>query len=331
MTDVARKQSEVLTGTSGAMTARMYELGRAEATPADEWPVDQIIEHLDHNTCRLCQLLHGRKIRRGSPEWIRWHLASHIHCRRILVAIHKDERDNNGNPAEQDLHEPPDKLVEQLGGDLEEARRAWAKLIQQEGHFVTDPKKYEGLRVPARPTGRDFIYSRKAGEKAKLIFARAIPDAALRETLRQIAGTIVADAISSGAGAYAAINARILGQCAQQGATRQWWGHYGADFKHHRDDWGIRQLLSSADFRQLPSAVLGANPDVAVLMYNSLDYGEMPLVVFRARNVQVGRNTIREAWTCWDTERSQLFHAGQLHYDQFVSEGADWTELVGEW
>lgn len=40
-----------------------------------------------------------------------------------------------------------------------------APLVEQHGHFVSNPDKYTPLRLPAGPTGRDFTFRvTKAGE-----------------------------------------------------------------------------------------------------------------------------------------------------------------------
>jgi hypothetical protein len=321
-TTIAAAADKLLTGTTGALTARTYELGKDDAIPDAEWPYSQIIEHLDKRLCALCRAVHGKIVVKGTPEHARWRLPSHINCRRILVDLHRDQRDADGKPPQPDLREPPDGV----------SQDAWDKLVKQHGHFLNDPKKYEALRCPARPTGRDFIYRAPApGRKGELVFARALPDGLLRETLKAIASPIVTEALAQGAGEVAAVNANVLKQCAQQSANRQWWDHYPHEVGEHAGDWGVRNQLSEQLYRTLPTEVLQADPDVALSEYHSLKYGWRKSVVFRAHNLKLGHARLDEAWVQWDTHSGDLFHVGKLDLGIYQGEHADWVTLTGDW
>lgn len=309
----------LLTGTTGALTARFYELGKSEATDAAEWPWAQIIEHLDKRLCDLCRAVNGKIVLKGSPEWLRWHLPSHLNCRRIMVDIHRDEQNNEGQPPTPDLKEPPD------GMDAD----TWKKLVKQQGHFLDDEKKFAHLRLPARPTGRDFIFSPPhEGRKGELIFAKALPSSLLRETLQQLTRPLL-EAATNGEVLLPA-DAHVLTQCARQSANRQWVQNPSLDMDHHRRDWGAEQILSPSEYRQLAGQLLDADPAVAACNYQSIHYGEVPTVIFHAPQVTVGQTTLEDVSLLWDADRCLLSHAGKLHLADFKEEPG-FRALLGAW
>jgi hypothetical protein len=312
MPTVEQTRDSVLAGITGAFPAAYYQLGKDDGLDPVEYPLAQIIEHLDGKICPLCRSVHGKIVAKGTPEWVRWRLPSHINCRRITVDIHKDEVDNEGNPTRPDFVEPE------------------ADLVKRHGHFVNDPKKYEALRVPARPTGRDFIVRRLAGQSTELIFARALPEGLLKATLRTIGNAIITETINNGPGQYAAQHARILQQCARQGANRQYWDHLPLDLDHHADDWGVANYLSEREYRSVPGAVLDGAHDTSILLDQSTDYGEMPLVWFRADGVRVGRFELDEVDALWDVDRSAFYHVGRLRRADLAG-SAEFTPLTGDW
>lgn len=309
--DTSSLADNMLSGITGAFPATYYQLGKDDLSP-DDYPLAQIIERLDSPTiCDLCKHLHGMIVRKGTPEYARWRLPSHIHCRRIMVDIHRDEVDNEGRPTEANFVEPP------------------ADLVRRHGHFVNEPKRYEALRVPARPTGRDFIVRRTAGQQTELIFARALPDTLLRATMRQIAMTIFEDVIYNGPGAYAAQHARILQQCARQSAARQWWDHFDSEVAHWAHQWG--DYLSREQFLQLPARALEAGPDVSILNYASRKRGEIPTVVFRARNLTVGHVDLDRLHVMWSADDGKFFHVHRLNEARLLDEAGDFAPLTGDW
>ncbi|MDW8029601.1 MAG: hypothetical protein RMK94_14550 [Armatimonadota bacterium] len=109
--------------------------------PVEDYPFAQIIETLDKRVCPLCSFLHGKIIRRGTPEWQQFSRPSHINCRRRFFYFHKDTR-FAGQPIRPTFTSPPKSLVE------------------KHGHFHKDPQKYVELRVPAYADRRQFVFKR---------------------------------------------------------------------------------------------------------------------------------------------------------------------------
>ncbi len=112
--------------------------------PDDEYPLAQISEILDERTCPLCQLLDGKIIQRGTPEWDEYRKPSHINCRRTFIYIAKEEIESEN--IEPDFAPPPPDIV------------------AKHGHFHIDPNRYSPLRVPAFADVRQFIVRRLKGE-----------------------------------------------------------------------------------------------------------------------------------------------------------------------
>jgi hypothetical protein len=319
MPDLADTIDKLLTGTTGALAARFFELGKDAAMDAAEWPWAQIIEHLDKRICDLCRAVNGKMLLKGSPEWARWHLPSHLNCRRITVDVHKDEKDNEGNSPRQDIKEPPDGM----------SQEAWDKVVKQHGHFLNDPKKYSALRIPARPTGRDFIYSRGAeGFPGKLTFARALPDALLKTTLQRITLPIV-EAATNGEVLLPA-DAHVLTQCARQSANREWYDDLPADLARHQRDWEDVKVLSQSEYKQVAGEVLDADPAVAACNYQSAKYGEVPTVIFHADQVVIGKTKLEDASLLWDADRCTISNVGKLDLTELAKEPG-FRKLIGAW
>ena len=307
-----RLVDHLLGTTTGAFETAIYRLGQESALPASDYPHAQIIETLDGAICPLCRAVHGMILDKSKPEYDRWRLPSHINCRRILVDIHRDEVDNEGNPTQGNFREPPDQLIE------------------QHGHFVHRPKKFANLRLPARPTGLDFVVKRGQDGAANLVYCRALAEGILRQTLRQSSTGLVAEALAGVTPRVAELHSRILTQVAQQGANRQFWDDLATQYRTHAGDWGRQVVLSQEQYQGLPAQVLANLPDTAVLTQTSAQYGEMQLVVYRARGLSVGGNTLDEVTLVWDVERSQIYRLGRLPLDDLQS-AADWTPLRGDW
>ena len=302
----------LLGATTGAFETAIYRLGQESALPANDYPHAQIIETLDGAICPLCRAVHGMILDKSKPEYDRWRLPSHINCRRILVDIHRDEVDNEGNPTQGNFNEPPDQL------------------ISQHGHFVLRPKKFAHLRLPARPTGLDFIVKRGEDGAANLVYCRALAEGILRQTLRQASAGLVTEAIAGVTPRVAELHSRILTQVAQQGANRQLWDDLGSQYLRHAGDWGRQVVITQEQYQALPAQILANLSDTAVLTQTSAQYGEMPLVVFRARGLQVGAQTLDEVTLVWDVERSQIYRLGRLPLDDLQA-SRDWTPLKGDW
>jgi hypothetical protein len=209
-----------------------------------------------------------------------------------MVDIHRDEVGPDGLPTKPDFVAPAQELVD------------------KHGHFVNFPKKYAALRVPARPGGRDFIFSKKPGQPGQLIFARAIPDRLLQETLRAIADPLIAGALVT---ATPAADAAILRQCAQQAANRRWFQNLDSDYVAHAGAWGRNEFLSRDEYQQLPDAILQSNPSVATLRYAAAKRKkEVPMVLFRATEVLLGNQTLSDASLLWEPGTGRIWHAGRL-------------------
>lgn len=128
----------MLTGASSVAYTEISNLAEDLTLPMEEYPLAQIIETLDDEVCPLCEWLHGKIIRRGTPEWEQYRLPSHINCRRTFAYIPADSEE------EADFEPPP------------------ASLLQKHGHFHVDPLRYEELRVPAFADRRQFVFRRYA-------------------------------------------------------------------------------------------------------------------------------------------------------------------------
>ena len=170
MPSVAETVGNILEGTTGTVVQDAFTRGWEASAPVADWPLAQVSEIMDDNTCALCKWLDGKIISRKDPRYRAWLRGSHINCRRIMVYIAADEVDHEGNPTKADFTDPPQELID------------------RHGHFVAEPKKYAPLRVPARPTGRDFVAYRKAGEQhVTLRWRPGLSDSGLRETLQYMA------------------------------------------------------------------------------------------------------------------------------------------------
>lgn len=172
-----------LGATAAVTTQRAFELGKQAGAgmwggygieaPADasvamfEGPVDEC-------TCPLCRWLVGSRFKVGSDEYYRYMPPIHCNCRHLYIYFHKD-----APGARVEFNRPPEELV------------------RKHGHFVSQPTKYEPLRVPASPTGRDFIVRRvkdaDTGEIVTRLHWLKQPDepvtAAAREALVQALGS----------------------------------------------------------------------------------------------------------------------------------------------
>jgi hypothetical protein len=165
----------ILQGTTGAVVPQAFTRGYDAAAPPDEFPRAQCLEVLDERVCPLCAHLDGMIFDRTSPAYARYRLPSHINCRRTWVFIHRDEVGPDGRPTEPDFVPPSQELID------------------KHGHFVSDERKYAALRVPARPTGRDFIAFRPplpGGGQSRGVVLRwrdNLDNGPLQETLQTMA------------------------------------------------------------------------------------------------------------------------------------------------
>ncbi len=166
-----------LSATAAAVTERGYAAGQAagagmwggygmEAPP--EAAVAEFFGPDDERTCELCRALLGQRFAVGSAEYYSYMPPVHVNCRHKYIYYRKGEAG-----AEVDFTPPPPELV------------------AKHGHFISQPHKYEALRVPAGPTGRDFIVRRVKDPDTGEIVTRldwlkqppVPPSPAARETL----------------------------------------------------------------------------------------------------------------------------------------------------
>jgi hypothetical protein len=110
-----------------------------DALPADEFPLFEIVEENDEDTCDLCLEEDGKTISRDDRNFEDVTAIPHINCRRTIAGISKDEVGPDGNPVEPNYEPPP------------------AHLVEKHGHFMVNREKYAPLRIMAQPEGRDFV------------------------------------------------------------------------------------------------------------------------------------------------------------------------------
>ena len=127
--------AQALAITAQVLIGDLTEQARAEMADIDRFPLAQIVEVLDDRTCPLCEYMDGMWLRRDMPDFARWSRSPHVNCRRTLHYL-------SGPGLEADFIPPP------------------AELVDEHGHFIRDPDKYEALRIPAQPEGRDFVFKR---------------------------------------------------------------------------------------------------------------------------------------------------------------------------
>lgn len=92
---------------------------RAELEDLDAWPLAQIVEVMDGDTCPLCEAVDGMLLDRRSPEYERWRKPSHDGCRRTIAYVGADEVElgpgGKPQPVTPDFVEPPRELIEKYG------------------------------------------------------------------------------------------------------------------------------------------------------------------------------------------------------------------------
>lgn len=146
---------QALRATASIAYTEVSNLAQDLALPEDEYPLAQILEVYDDDICPLCAWLNGRIIKRGTPEWEKYRLPSHINCRRTFAYIPADAGE------QPDFEEPPPSL------------------LQKHGHFHVDPLKYEELRAPVFADRRQFVFRRvkdpETGERRSILFWFADP------------------------------------------------------------------------------------------------------------------------------------------------------------
>lgn len=172
-----------LRATAAVATQRAFELGKQAGAgmvggygiqaPANA-AVAEFVGPIDARTCPLCRFLVGSRFKVGSDEFVRYQPPLHINCRHFYVYL---ERGAPG--AEPDFRRPPEELV------------------SRHGHFISQPAKYEAVRVPASPTGRDFILRRVKDPETGQIVTRLDWLKAPDEPVTQAARETLVRALSS--------------------------------------------------------------------------------------------------------------------------------------
>ncbi len=236
----------ILRGTTGSLVAQAWNRGWDEAAPVSEWTHGQRSERNDAVTCPLCRAANGRIVDRRRPDAARWSSAFHINCRGFLIPIHRDERDNLGNGPLADFPADGDLVV----FDPDKDPVPFSELIEKHGHFVSNPERYAPLNVPARPTGRDFIAYRRAGEQhVTLRWRDNLPNPALRETLQDMA---------AGFGGRLGVldiagDVELAIQILHHASERELFRSLPAMHAEHAGDWiESAGMLSEDDFRSIP-------------------------------------------------------------------------------
>jgi hypothetical protein len=243
--------TQSLTSTATVITTEAYGLGRdaVGAWNIDEYPWAQRIEVLDQVTCPLCRQINGMVFDKRSPAYQQYRWPLHIGCRGIIVDIGRGEMGDDGKPLKPDFVQPDQALID------------------KHGHFLVNPDKYEALRMPARPEGRDFIHKRMPGGRWETVWRLGLSDAALRSTLKDMAGSLARDTNLTGAvlGAeYLKLVGHAAGNALFRDTTQQ--------VLLHMHDWdlllppgGVTEL-SDIDFASIPYWATEPDADPAPLV-----------------------------------------------------------------
>lgn len=336
--------TQLLSGITGAVPASIYNMAQDDVLPEDEWPLAQRIEQA--GCCALCKNRNGKVIRKDNPQYRLFLRQFHMNCKGYWAHIHKDEGHYEQGPDGQAVwvKTQPD------WGEVD------TKLIRKHGHFIRRPEKYSALNVPARPMGRDFVFYRGYnGEPSRLVFAAALPDGYLRQTIAHI-GRVVFDRMMSAEGLVADANLAV--QCAYQSAARArrdilsglerardpaakfavedlettWMDHYQSD-RHHVKDWQESQglILSDEQYAGLAPAILAERPDVAVMRYNARKRKHrIDTVAFRVPELDYAGAHLEDACVIWEVPTAQLWHPGRLDIPR-LRKGNGFKAITGDW
>ena len=147
--DLPETINELLRITGSITVQQMENEGRVDAAPLDDYDLFEIVESITDASCDLCIEMDGMRISRDDPDFEIIKDPAHINCFRLLEAIGRDEVGPDDKPIEPDYERPSDELID------------------KHGHFMRFPEKYEALKVPAQPEGRDFIAKPYVGEDGK--------------------------------------------------------------------------------------------------------------------------------------------------------------------
>lgn len=315
--------SDLLSGVTAAFGTDVYSIAKDDVLDAEQWPLAQRLELA--NCCKLCATINGRIVRKSDPAYRKWLRQVHMNCRGIWVDIHKDEGHEEVGPdgtarwvpTQPTWHDSP--IPEEL--------------LQRHGHFIHEPEKYAALNLPARPTGRDFIFVRNQGDlPGTLIFAPNLPDKLLKSTLAEIAGKTMA-AAAAGSAPLDSL-AATLEQCVSQPAMRaierpqEFILHFDQDARKH----GVRLGLDDGEYAAIPQAVLMEPHRLAIgdYTFTSDPYkGQTRKVLMVATERAVNaKGEILGFY--WEPAKGNIFHPGKFGLRYFLSK-ADFQPLTGVW
>ncbi|HUT77581.1 MAG TPA: hypothetical protein VM285_07840 [Polyangia bacterium] len=286
----------ILEGTTGAVAPRAFAQGWEAAVPPADFPLAQISEILDTATCALCRAVDGKVIARSSPDYARWALPSHINCRRCMVFVSRDEVGPDGKPTQPDFEAPPQALID------------------KHGHFVSSPQKYEALRVPARPCGRDFIAYRPGGaEHVTLRWRDSLSDAGLRETLQTMArglGSRLSTLSIPG-------DAELAAQMVTHASERELFANLKQLHARRAAEWAdTAGPLSEDDLASVPRRMT-LHPDTT-LGTNVDDAGRVEWMLHNEKLPLDGKRNLDDVVTLYDPKRADLTDVLRVPGDEML-------------
>lgn len=312
--------SKLLAGVTAAYGTDVYSLAKDDVLDAAEWPLAQRLELA--NCCKLCATINGRIVRKDDPVYRKWLRQVHMNCRGIWVDIHKDEKREEIGPDGQarlvptrpDWHDKP--IPEE-----------WLKKY---GHFIHEPEKYRALNLPARATGRDFVfYKGDPGQPGKMVFAPNLPDKLLKATVGEIAGKTMA-AAAAGSAPLESL-AATLEQCVSQPAARainrpqEFIAHFDQDAAKH----GARLGISADEYAAIPQAVLMEPHRLALADYTFTYNGETRRVLMVATDRAMNDKGELLGFY-WEPRDGKIWHPGTFGIQYFQSK-ANRIVLNGAW
>jgi len=102
--------------------------------PVPEWAKMATFDGPTSGACPLCAYLVGQTVKVNSSDYNKYAPPIHINCRHYWTY---------SNVEVEPMFVPPSD-----------------ETIRKHGHFITAPEKYRLLRIPANPSGRNFVFNR---------------------------------------------------------------------------------------------------------------------------------------------------------------------------
>ena len=281
---LASAVSQILQGTTGTLVADGFNRGWEAAVPRADYPLAQRSEILDPVTCDLCRSVDGAVISKSDPRYRRWTGPLHINCRGIMLHIHRSEVGPDGKPTRADWTDPDPELIE------------------KHGHFVARPLKYEPLRVPARPTGRDFIaYRARGAPHVTLRWRDALPNWALRETLQTMAsgfGDRLATLSMAG-------DAELASQMLAHASDRQLFANLTDLHARRAAEWAdTAGPLSKDDLRSVPTRMI--DDPATTLGTNVDDSGSVEWMLHNEKLPLDAKRSLDDVVTVYDPKQADI-------------------------